>query len=221
MRKRVASLALCCLAWACSSEQSADEASANKLAQAPTQTTEAANNATELQEAPDPLESMVRSNLERKLIDGESARFLDLKRGPGTYVCGLINAKNRLGAYTGFKPFIIQFTGDGQYPDFMTSEVSGAPSPAAHTYRVTSDQGIFEEAYFKKCASAGVRSEYERRAAEFVEWNRKATDDVNAAFKRYNEAADNANKEAERWRNRGSGTSPPVPQSDTLNVSDE
>lgn len=42
-----------------------------------------------------------------ELIDGESARFRNVKKHAVAGVCGEVNAKNRLGAYTGFKRFIV------------------------------------------------------------------------------------------------------------------
>lgn len=46
----------------------------------------------------------VRSAMERDLLDAESARFNSVKV-KGNYLCGLVNAKNRMGAYAGYKPF--------------------------------------------------------------------------------------------------------------------
>lgn len=42
-----------------------------------------------------------------EMIDGESARFRNLGKIAERGACGEVNAKNRLGAYTGFKRFVV------------------------------------------------------------------------------------------------------------------
>lgn len=42
--------------------------------------------------------------IDAKLIDGTSARFRDV-RASRTRVCGMVNARNRMGGYTGWQPF--------------------------------------------------------------------------------------------------------------------
>ena len=50
--------------------------------------------------------STAQDRIARDLADPESAQFRDLKENSvGSGVCGEINAKNKLGAYTGFKKF--------------------------------------------------------------------------------------------------------------------
>lgn len=69
----------------------------------------------------------------KELIDGESAQFLELKYFKETnYVCGQINAKNRLGGYVGAKKFVVsleqsavEFDPDRKMPD--------APSAPSYT----------------------------------------------------------------------------------------
>ncbi|MFC0666264.1 hypothetical protein ACFSKY_00215 [Azotobacter chroococcum] len=54
--------------------------------------------------------SKARSELKRKLYDGDSAQFRNeqVYRVDGiTTVCGEVNAKNRMGGYTGFQPFAV------------------------------------------------------------------------------------------------------------------
>lgn len=56
-----------------------------------------------------------RSELKLKLYDAESAQFRNekvFKVNGTTLVCGEINAKNRLGGYSGFQPFVVQ---DGEW----------------------------------------------------------------------------------------------------------
>ena len=59
---------------------------------------------------PRQLRAGIQNKLDEQLLDGASARFkwLPLKNSKGFY-CGLLNAKNYLGAYTGFKPFLAEF----------------------------------------------------------------------------------------------------------------
>lgn len=45
-----------------------------------------------------------RRELNERLFDYPSARFRDV-RGDDTRICGYVNAKNRMGAYTGWKLF--------------------------------------------------------------------------------------------------------------------
>lgn len=44
--------------------------------------------------------------VKEELIDPTSPLFSDVSKGEGV-VCGLVNSKNRLGAYVGKKPFIV------------------------------------------------------------------------------------------------------------------
>lgn len=42
-----------------------------------------------------------------KLLDGESARFRNVGKIADIGVCGEVNGKNRIGAYAGFKRFVV------------------------------------------------------------------------------------------------------------------
>lgn len=46
----------------------------------------------------------IRHGMERDLLDAQSARF-DSVKVKGNYMCGMVNAKNKLGAYVGYTPF--------------------------------------------------------------------------------------------------------------------
>ena len=57
------------------------------------------------------LEKLARQSLGNQLKDPESAQFRNLRSGKpdasGDYmICGEVNAKNELGGYTGFVPFM-------------------------------------------------------------------------------------------------------------------
>lgn len=50
--------------------------------------------------------------------DPESARFRDVRAGrddKSIFVCGLVNAKNGIGGYTGFTPFIGMMLSNGRF----------------------------------------------------------------------------------------------------------
>jgi hypothetical protein len=59
-----------------------------------------------------------RGEFDKTLFDYPSARFRDVTvtlapKGGNPYVCGLVNAKNRMGAYIGWKRFL--WTGESLY----------------------------------------------------------------------------------------------------------
>ena len=46
----------------------------------------------------------IRAGMESRLLDAQSARFANVKI-KAEHMCGMVNAKNRMGAYVGYKPF--------------------------------------------------------------------------------------------------------------------
>ena len=55
---------------------------------------------------PAPVQEQAKAHFDMQLFDGQSARWRFEGQVPETeLVCGYVNAKNRLGAYTGFQPF--------------------------------------------------------------------------------------------------------------------
>lgn len=46
------------------------------------------------------------------LIDPKSAEFREVEENDYGYVCGQVNAKNRMGAYVGYAPFFAKKSGD-------------------------------------------------------------------------------------------------------------
>ncbi|WEK56488.1 MAG: hypothetical protein P0Y52_07935 [Candidatus Brevundimonas phytovorans] len=67
--------------------------------------------------------SGARSALDARLFDFPSARFRDV-RGDANVLCGFVNAKNRLGAYTGWKRFAYVAFGDD--PSIYFDEPDGS-----------------------------------------------------------------------------------------------
>ena len=58
-------------------------------------------------EVPAQMKVAIQEALDRRLRDGVSARYLWPKdRGQGAY-CGWVNAKNALGAYIGWQPYLV------------------------------------------------------------------------------------------------------------------
>lgn len=53
-----------------------------------------------------------RRLLDERLLDFPSARFRDVRADQGR-ICGFVNAKNAMGAYTGWKPFGVMGSSGG------------------------------------------------------------------------------------------------------------
>ena len=47
----------------------------------------------------------IRNGMERQLADARSARFDTVQVDDEGHICGLVNAKNRMGAYVGYQAF--------------------------------------------------------------------------------------------------------------------
>ena len=91
--------------------------------------------------------SLAAAALQKVLFDPESVRFLDLRMGKGGAVCGKYNAKNRYGAYVGFRDFVVT---SGGYS--VTSDSNNGIEGLQSNY--------FATAYLGACASAKERSDY-------------------------------------------------------------
>lgn len=48
----------------------------------------------------------VIKSLKDQMLDGETARWRWPDQIPGDWYCGFVNAKNRFGAYVGFRPYM-------------------------------------------------------------------------------------------------------------------
>ena len=59
-------------------------------------------------------QALIKAHFDNALLDGTSARWKwQLQRHPQVY-CGWVNAKNRLGAYSGWKPYYVMFGKTGK-----------------------------------------------------------------------------------------------------------
>lgn len=86
-------------------------------------------------------EHLVRSALKIALFDPESARLAEVRIGRAGTVCGKVNAKNRYGAYVGYKDFVLS-------RDHETVYISVSNDGLQSTL-----YGSFAEAYLTACAS--------------------------------------------------------------------
>ena len=87
------------------------------------------------------LESAVGEAMEEYLFDPYSVKFRNLRQGRGGAVCGQYNAKNRLGAYVGFRDFVLSKDGETVY----ASRYSDGVETELHT--------SFADAYLNACAT--------------------------------------------------------------------
>lgn len=126
-------------------------------------------------EAIEGLAKRVRSAMEEYLFDPFSAEYRKLRAGRNGAVCGQVNAKNRLGAYVGFRDFVVGKDGKTVY--------SSGHSDGVETELYSS----FAEAYVNACASK-VEANRHAEATAPVEDYYSAEDAADAAA----EAADDA-----------------------------
>lgn len=100
------------------------------------------------------LQASVKEAMAGYLFDPGSAQYRELRAGRNGAICGKLNGKNRLGAYVGFKDFVVS-------RDKQTVYVSGSNDGIN-----TEMDGSFAEAYLNACASAAERSQHEQANAE-------------------------------------------------------
>jgi len=100
------------------------------------------------------LDERVRRAMEGFLFDPFSARYREVRSGRSGAICGEYNAKNQMGAFTGFKDCVVGRDGRTVYTSAFNDGVR------------TAYYGSFAEAYVNVCASAAERQAH-RRATEF------------------------------------------------------
>lgn len=59
--------------------------------------------------------AVAQEAVKAKLLDGDSAKFKNVREMMGGQVCGEVNAKNRYGAYVGFNCFSVRLATDRPY----------------------------------------------------------------------------------------------------------
>lgn len=57
----------------------------------------------------------IKSAMDDRLKDSESAKLKDVRIAEDGTVCGLVNAKNSYGAYAGYEPFIAMKLSTGKF----------------------------------------------------------------------------------------------------------
>jgi len=110
-----------------------------------------------------------------RLIDPESAQFRQL-RVDANLVCGEVNARNRLGGYTGFEPFVISH-GDvvlesDLRPIMRANEWASSGSPAEDVIGIARYHQILQSSWPSDSIAA---ASYER-ALNYCEFSRQWTD---------------------------------------------
>jgi hypothetical protein len=102
------------------------------------------------------LQGRAKSAMEAYLFDPFSARFRNLRTGRGGALCGEVNAKNRMGAYVGFKDFVI---GKDRSTVYMSNYSDGVRSEM---------HSSFADAYVNVCANDAEVKAY-RLATNYYE----------------------------------------------------
>jgi hypothetical protein len=94
------------------------------------------------------LENRVKPAMDAYLFDPFSARYRELRVGRGGALCGQVNAKNRMGAYVGFKDFVLDDDGKSL---FISRNSNGV---ATELYT------DFAQAWVDACATKEERQRY-------------------------------------------------------------
>lgn len=96
------------------------------------------------------MEARARRALEAELFDPFSARFRNVRAGRNGAICGQYNAKNRLGAYVGFRDFVVGRDGRTIYASQSNNGVR------------SEFYSSFAEAYLNVCATSAESAQYRR-----------------------------------------------------------
>lgn len=85
-----------------------------------------------------------KSYFDGVLFDGVSARWKDVRTWRGGYVCGSVNAKNRMGAYVGWHQFWYRAGEGGVVPGGSDHDRNGAEIPCLKEYYGEQVRSIME-----------------------------------------------------------------------------
>jgi hypothetical protein len=104
-------------------------------------------------------ETAIKHAIEAQLVDPASAQF---RMGPirtaSEYYCGLVNAKNRMGGYNGFEPFMVRFNPD------RTIKIVLLPGATKGPFGAPSDTAMLRDAMrqsiLQKCTEQGYNTAY-------------------------------------------------------------
>lgn len=103
-------------------------------------------------------ETAIKHAIEAQLVDPASAQF---RMGPirtvSEYYCGLVNAKNRMGGYNGFEPFMVRFNPDRTIKIALLPGATNGPLGGR-------DSGLLRDALRQsireKCTENGYPTDY-------------------------------------------------------------
>lgn len=103
-------------------------------------------------------ETAIKHAIEAQLVDPASAQF---RMGPirpaSEYYCGLVNAKNRMGGYNGFEPFMVRFNPD------RTIRIALLPGAATGPFRGADNAALrdaLRQSIRQKCTENGYSTAY-------------------------------------------------------------
>lgn len=96
------------------------------------------------------LEGRARTALQGDLFDPFSARFANVRQGRNGAICGQYNARNRYGAYVGFRDFVV---GRDRQTIYYSQNSDGVRSELFTS---------FAEAYLNACATGTEVAQYRR-----------------------------------------------------------
>jgi hypothetical protein len=101
--------------------------------------------------------SAITHEIEAKLLDPASALF---RMGPirpaSEYYCGLVNAKNRMGGYNGFEPFMVRFNPDRTIKIALTPGDGTGPAGVADAQM----SSMYRQMIRQTCAQNGYNTDY-------------------------------------------------------------
>jgi hypothetical protein len=110
------------------------------------------------------LAGLVKKAMTAYLFDPASAQFTSLRQGRNGAVCGKYNAKNRYGAYTGYKDFVLSRDGETIFGSDRNDGVRAGLL------------GGFAEAYVNACATDKEIKAY-REATSFESEDEPSAED--------------------------------------------
>jgi len=103
--------------------------------------------------------AQITHTVEAKLVDPAAAQFrLGSIRPASEYYCGLVNARNRMGGYNGFEPFMVRFNPD------RTIKIAVIAGDTRGPFGSPSDTALLRDAMrqsiSQKCTEEGYSTTY-------------------------------------------------------------
>lgn len=101
--------------------------------------------------------TIIQEAIKAKLLDPGAAQFrMNEYRVGSAYYCAIVNAKNRMGGYTGFQPFLIRLVDD----DSTARPVAPITSLRAAVLDRDDNEGVITRAITERCTREGYRLSY-------------------------------------------------------------